>query len=93
MLGARVEAFDDDGRAVIGRQGELVITAPMPSMPVAFWRDEDGSRMRSAYFERFPGVLAPRRLADDHRPRLVRGHGPLRCHAEPRGRALGHAEF
>ena len=56
MLGARVEAFDDDGRAVLGRQGELVITAPMPSMPVAFWRDEDGQRMRAAYFERFPGV-------------------------------------
>jgi acetoacetyl-CoA synthetase len=56
MLGARVEAFDDDGLAVVGRQGELVITAPMPSMPVAFWRDEDGSRMRAAYFERFPGV-------------------------------------
>ena len=56
MLGARVEAFDDDGRPVLGRQGELVITAPMPSMPVAFWRDEDGSRMRAAYFERFPGV-------------------------------------
>jgi acetoacetyl-CoA synthetase len=56
MLGARVEAFDDDGRAVLGRQGELVITAPMPSMPVAFWRDEDEQRMRAAYFERYPGV-------------------------------------
>ena len=56
MLGARVEAFDDEGRAVLGTQGELVITAPMPSMPVAFWRDEDGRRMRAAYFERFPGV-------------------------------------
>jgi len=56
MLGARVEAFDDAGEAVLGRQGELVITAPMPSMPVAFWRDEDGQRMRAAYFEPFPGV-------------------------------------
>jgi acetoacetyl-CoA synthetase len=56
MLGARVEAFDDGGRAVLGRQGELVLTAPMPSMPVAFWHDEDGRRMRAAYFERFPGV-------------------------------------
>ena len=56
MLGARVEAYDDDGRPRIGTQGELVITAPMPSMPVALWGDEDGSRMRTAYFERFPGV-------------------------------------
>jgi acetoacetyl-CoA synthetase len=41
---------------VVGRQGELVITAPMPSMPVALWNDPDGSRMRSAYFEPWPGV-------------------------------------
>jgi acetoacetyl-CoA synthetase len=56
MLGARVEAFDEDGRPVTGTQGELVITAPMPSMPVSFWGDEDGSRLRAAYFERFPGT-------------------------------------
>ena len=56
MLGARVEAFDEDGRPVVGRQGELVITAPMPSMPVGLWGDEDGSRLRAAYFEPWPGV-------------------------------------
>jgi acetoacetyl-CoA synthetase len=56
MLGARVEAFDDEGRPRIGVQGELVITAPMPSMPVALWGDDDGSRMRAAYFDRYPGV-------------------------------------
>ncbi len=56
MLGARVEAFDPDGRPVVGRQGELVITAPMPSMPVGLWGDADGSRMRAAYFEPWPGV-------------------------------------
>ncbi len=56
MLGASVEAFDDDGRSVIDRQGELVITRPMPSMPVGFWGDEDGSRYRAAYFEAFPRV-------------------------------------
>jgi acetoacetyl-CoA synthetase len=56
MLGARVEAFDDEGRPRIGAQGELVITAPMPSMPVALWGDDDGSRMRAAYFDRYPGV-------------------------------------
>ncbi|MES1239403.1 MAG: AMP-binding protein, partial [Chloroflexota bacterium] len=56
MLGAKVEAFDEGGRSVIGREGELVITAPMPSMPVGFWGDDDGSRFREAYFATFPGV-------------------------------------
>ena len=56
LLGAKVEAFDPDGRSVVGEQGELVITEPMPSMPVGFWGDADGSRYRSAYFEDFPGV-------------------------------------
>ncbi len=56
MLGAKVEAYDEAGRPVVGRQGELVITAPMPSMPIAFWGDPDGARLRSAYFEPWPGV-------------------------------------
>jgi acetoacetyl-CoA synthetase len=56
MLGARVEAFTEDGHSVIGREGELVITAPMPSMPVGLWGDTDGSRLRAAYFSTYPGV-------------------------------------
>ncbi|HSL97249.1 MAG TPA: hypothetical protein VK831_01635, partial [Candidatus Deferrimicrobiaceae bacterium] len=56
MLGARVEAFDEGGRPVIGQEGELVITAPMPSMPVGLWDDADGSRLREAYFSSWPGV-------------------------------------
>jgi acetoacetyl-CoA synthetase len=55
-LGARVEAFDSDGKPVIGELGELVITAPMPSMPVGFWNDPDGRRYREAYFDVYPGV-------------------------------------
>ena len=55
-LGAKVEAYDEAGRSVVGEQGELVVTAPMPSMPVGFWGDEDGARYRAAYFERHPGV-------------------------------------
>jgi acetoacetyl-CoA synthetase len=55
-LGAKVEAYDETGHPVVGRQGELVITAPMPSMPVGFWNDPDGSRYRAAYFADFPGV-------------------------------------
>ncbi len=55
-LACAVAAFDEDGRAVVGEQGELVITQPMPSMPVGFWGDTDGSRYRAAYFDYFPGV-------------------------------------
>jgi acetoacetyl-CoA synthetase len=54
-LGAAVEAYVG-GRPAVGEQGELVITEPMPSMPVAFWGDDDGSRYRAAYFEANPGV-------------------------------------
>jgi len=55
-LGARVEAYDPDGKPVVDTLGELVITAPMPSMPVGFWNDPDSSRYREAYFDVFPGV-------------------------------------
>jgi acetoacetyl-CoA synthetase len=55
-LGAKVESFDEDGRSVVDEVGELVITEPMPSMPVFFWGDGDGSRYRASYFEHYPGV-------------------------------------
>jgi len=55
-LGLRVEIFDPEGRSIVGERGELVCTAPFPSMPLGFWGDDDGSRYRAAYFERFPGV-------------------------------------
>ena len=57
-LGARVEVFDEAGRPVVGREGELVITAPLPSMPVGIVGDADGSHYRSTYFGRYPGVWA-----------------------------------
>jgi acetoacetyl-CoA synthetase len=55
-LGMRVEIYDDTGRAVEGARGELVCTAPFPSMPIGFWNDPDGSKYKAAYFERFSGV-------------------------------------
>jgi acetoacetyl-CoA synthetase len=55
-LGARVEAYDDDGKPVIGEVGELVLTQPMPSMPVGFWNDPGAVRYRESYFEKYPGV-------------------------------------
>ena len=55
-LGARVESFDPAGHPVIGEVGELVITQPMPSMPVGFWNDPGGERYRASYFADYPGV-------------------------------------
>ncbi|NED97144.1 acetoacetate--CoA ligase [Phytoactinopolyspora alkaliphila] len=55
-LGAAVAAYDESGHPVVGQVGELVLTRPMPSMPVSFWNDDDGSRLREAYFADFPGV-------------------------------------
>ena len=56
-LGMRVEIFDDGGKpAAVGEKGELVCTAPFPSMPLEFWNDPGGEKYRAAYFDRFPGV-------------------------------------
>ncbi len=55
-LGMKVFAYNDDGEPVIAEQGELVCTAPFPSMPIYFWDDEDGAKYTSAYFEGFPGI-------------------------------------
>jgi acetoacetyl-CoA synthetase len=55
-LGVDAHAFDEDGNEVIGVPGELVVTAPMPSMPLGLWGDIDGSRLRQTYFDRYPGI-------------------------------------
>ncbi len=89
-LGCDVHAFDESGKGVIEEVGELVITQPMPSMPVFFWGDEDGSKLREAYFEMYPGRVAPRRLDPADRPGL-RGHlRPLGLDDQPRRRPHGH---
>jgi acetoacetyl-CoA synthetase len=55
-LGVAAYAFDDAGRSVVDEVGELVVTKPMPSMPVFFWNDPEGRRYRESYFEQYPGV-------------------------------------
>lgn len=55
-LGMQVEVFDDEGRSLKGAQGELVCTAPFPSMPIGFWNDQDGSKYHAAYFAKYPDV-------------------------------------
>lgn len=56
FLGVALDSYDEHGSSVRGVVGELVVTAPMPSMPVRFWNDSDGSRYHEAYFDTFPGV-------------------------------------
>jgi acetoacetyl-CoA synthetase len=56
MLGVAVESWDPDGHEHIGRTGELVVTLPMPSMPIMLWGDDDGERLRESYFSTYPGV-------------------------------------
>ncbi len=56
LLGVAVEAWSEGGNRVIGEVGEMIITRPMPSMPVFFWGDSDGKKYRSSYFEKFAGV-------------------------------------
>jgi acetoacetyl-CoA synthetase len=55
-LGLAVQVYDDAGTPIVGEKGELVCTAPFPSMPVGFWNDPDGKKYRDAYFVRFPNV-------------------------------------
>jgi acetoacetyl-CoA synthetase len=55
-LGAAIEAWDEEGRSVVGKVGELVLTEPLPSMPVFFWGDPDGERYKESYFSVYPGV-------------------------------------
>ncbi|BCJ85503.1 acetoacetate--CoA ligase [Effusibacillus dendaii] len=55
VLGVKAEAFDDNGNSVVDEVGELVITLPMPTMPVYFWNDPDGTRYRESYFDMYPG--------------------------------------
>ena len=55
-LAMKVFAFDDDGKPVVGQEGELVCAAPFPSMPIYFWNDPEGKKYHSAYFDVYPGI-------------------------------------
>ena len=92
-LGAKVEAYDPQGKPVVGELGELVITAPMPSMPVGFWDDPDGRAVPGGVLRRLPRRVAARRLDHDHRARHLRDHRPVGRDAQPGRRAAGHGEF
>ena len=92
-LGMKVEVFDDDGHSVVGQQGELVCTAPFPSMPVSFWNDPDGSKYRAAYFERFPNVWRHGDWAEltEHGGLIISGRSDATLN--PGGVRIGTAEI
>jgi acetoacetyl-CoA synthetase len=92
-FGMRVEVWNDDGAPVVGQPGELVCTAPFPSMPVAFWNDPDGARYRAAYFEKWPGVWSHGDFATltDHAGLII--HGRSDATLNPGGVRIGTAEI
>jgi acetoacetyl-CoA synthetase len=92
-LGMAVEIFDENGRPVRGRQGELVCTAPCPSMPIGFWNDPDGARYRAAYFERFPGVWHHGDFAEITAAGGLVIHGRSDAVLNPGGVRIGTAEI
>jgi len=92
-LGMAVEIYNEAGKSVVGEQGELVCTKPFPSAPVGFWNDPDGSRYRSAYFERFPGVWAHGDFAELTRTGGVIIHGRSDAVLNPGGVRIGTAEI
>ncbi|MEE9607311.1 MAG: acetoacetate--CoA ligase [Myxococcota bacterium] len=92
-LGMKVDVFDENGQPLRGQKGELVCTAPFPSMPVAFWDDADGSKYRAAYFERFPGVWCHGDFAEltEHDGMIIHGRSDAVLNAG--GVRIGTAEI
>lgn len=92
-LGMRVEIFDESGAPIVGKPGELVCTAPFPSMPVAFWNDPDGSKYRAAYFEHYPNVWRHGDWAEltQHQGMIIYGRSDATLN--PGGVRIGTAEI
>jgi len=94
MLGMDVHAWGEDGAELgPGETGELVCTQAFPSMPVFFWGDEDGSKYRSAYFERFPGVWCHGDFISINARGGVHVHGRSDATLNPQGVRIGTAEI
>jgi acetoacetyl-CoA synthetase len=92
-LGMRVEVRGDDGRPLVGKKGELVCSAPFPSMPLAFWNDPDGSKYQTAYFSRWPGVWHHGDYAELTPAGGVRIFGRSDATLNPGGVRIGTAEI
>lgn len=92
-LGMGVEIWSPDGTRVVGEPGELVCTAPFPSMPVAFWNDPDGAKYRDAYFAHFPGVWRHGDWAEETARGGLVIHGRSDATLNPGGVRIGTAEI
>jgi len=92
-LGMDVRIFDDEGNALIEEKGELVCVRPFPSAPVCFWNDEDNSRYRAAYFERFPGIWAHGDFAELRKNGGMIIYGRSDAVLNPGGVRIGTAEI
>ncbi len=92
-LGMAVDVFDDAGAPVRGEKGELVCTAPFPSMPIGFFNDPDGAKYRAAYFERFPGIWCHGDFVEltEHGGMIF--HGRSDATLNPGGVRIGTAEI
>jgi acetoacetyl-CoA synthetase len=92
-LGMQVEVYDEQGRSIVGRKGELVCTRPFPSMPLGFWNDPSGEKYEQAYFQRFPGVWCHGDYAEitDHDGLVI--HGRSDAVLNPGGVRIGTAEI
>ena len=92
-LGMRVEIFDESGKSIVGTPGELVCTAPFPSMPVEFWNDPDGAKYRAAYFEHYPNVWRHGDWAEltEHHGMIIYGRSDATLN--PGGVRIGTAEI
>ncbi len=92
-LGMKVEVWDDEGRPLVGKKGELVCTQPFPSMPVGFWNDGDGEKYRRAYFDFFPGVWRHGDWAELTERGGMVIHGRSDATLNPGGVRIGTAEI
>jgi acetoacetyl-CoA synthetase len=92
-LGMRVDVYDEQGRSLRGEKGELVCTAPFPSIPLGFWNDEGGRRFRKAYFEKHPGVWSHGDFAEITPRGGMVIHGRSDAVLNPGGVRIGTAEI
>ena len=92
-LAMKVEAFDSDGKPVIGQQGELVCTAPFPSMPIYFWEDPDGKKYHSAYFDVYPNIWRHGDFIEINENGGVTIYGRSDATLNPGGVRIGTAEI
>ncbi len=92
-LGMKVEAFDDNGKPVIGQQGELVCTAPFPSMPIYFWDDPEGKKYYNAYFDVYPNIWRHGDYIEINDRGSVKIYGRSDTTLNPGGVRIGTAEI